>query len=64
MPLAANLKWRGRRQRYIMGAVGLAVGMAVAAGLVLGRAPQGARLVVFVPFLVGALGVLQAHGHT
>lgn len=64
MPLATNIGWSGRRRRYVIGAVVLAVGLALAAGLVLGGAPLGARFLVFVPFSLGALGLLQAHGHT
>jgi hypothetical protein len=64
MPLVTNIGWTGRRRRYILGAVALAVGLALAAGLVLGGAPLGARFLVFLPFTVAALGLLQAHGHT
>jgi Na+(H+)/acetate symporter ActP len=64
MSLATNIGWSGRRRRYIIGAVALAVGLALAAGLVLGGAPLGARFLVFLPFAVGALGLLQAQGHT
>lgn len=64
MPLATNIGWSGRRRRYIIGAVALAVGLALAAGLVVGGAPLGARFLVFLPFAVGALGFLQAQGHT
>jgi hypothetical protein len=64
MPLATNIGSSGRRRRYILGAVALAVGLGLAAGLVLGGAPVGLRLLVFLPFAFGALGVLQARGHT
>jgi hypothetical protein len=64
MPAATNIGWSGRRRRYIMGAVALAIGLALAAALVLGGAPLGARVVVVLPFAFGALGILQAHGHT
>jgi hypothetical protein len=64
MSLATNIGWSGRRRRYIIGTVALAVGLALAAGLVLGGAPLGARFLVFLPFAVGALGLLQAQGHT
>ena len=64
MPLATNIGWSGRRRRYLIGAVGRAAGLALATGLVLGSAPLGARFLVFLPFALGALGLLQAHGHT
>lgn len=64
MPLAANIGWTGRRRRYLLGAAGLLVGLALGGGLVLGGAPLGARFLVFLPFALGALGLLQAHGHT
>ena len=64
MPLATNIGWTGRRRRYLMGAAALALGLALAAALVAGPAPLGARFLVFVPFAFGALGILQAHQHT
>jgi hypothetical protein len=64
MPLATNIGWSGRRRRYVIGAVAVAAGLALAASLVLGGAPLGARFLVFAPFALGALGLLQAHGHT
>jgi hypothetical protein len=64
MPLASNIGSNGQQRRYISGAVALLVGVAVAAALVLTGAPQGARLVVFLPFALGALGILQARGQT
>jgi hypothetical protein len=48
MPVASNIGAIGRRRRYI----------------VLGRAPLGSRFLVFVPFALGALGILQARGQT
>jgi len=64
MPVASNIGAFGRRRRYIVGAVGLVAGVALAAALVLGRAPLGSRFLVFVPFALGALGILQARGQT
>jgi hypothetical protein len=64
MPVAANIGAGGRRRRYILGAVGLAVGAGLAVVLVLGDAPLGTRFLVFFPFAFGALGILQAQGHT
>jgi len=64
MPAACNIGLSGQNRRYIIGAVALLVGVALAAALVLTGAPQGARFLVFLPFAVGALGILQARGQT
>jgi hypothetical protein len=65
MPAAAcNIGSSGQHRRYIIGGVALLIGVVLAAVLVMFGAPQGARLLVFVPFALGALGVLQARGQT
>jgi hypothetical protein len=64
MPLATNIGSAGRRRRYVLGAVGLVLGIALAGALVIGGAPLGARFLVFLPFAFGALGILQAREHT
>jgi hypothetical protein len=64
MPTACNIGSSGQHRRYIIGGVALLVGVALAAALVLGGAPQGARLLVFIPFGIAALGILQARGQT
>jgi|RhiMetdeSRZDD1v2_1073273.scaffolds.fasta_scaffold10034_10 hypothetical protein len=64
MPAACNIGSSGQHRRYIIGGVALVVGVALAAALVLGGAPQGARLLVFIPFAIAALGILQARGQT
>jgi hypothetical protein len=64
MPTACNIGSSGQHRRYIIGGVALLVGVALAAALVLGGAPQGARLLVFIPFAIAALGILQARGQT
>ena len=64
MALAANLGSSGRRRRYLLGALGVAAGIALAAALVIMDAPLGARFLVFVPFAFGALGLFQAHAGT
>jgi hypothetical protein len=64
MPAACNIGLSGQHRRYIIGGVALLVGVALATALVVTGAPQGARLLVFVPFAVGALGILQARGQT
>jgi hypothetical protein len=64
MPSAWNIGTSGQHRRYLIGGVALLVGIVLAALLVLGEAPQGARFLVFLPFAVGALGILQARGQT
>ena len=62
--MVTNLGERGRRRRYLMGAVGLAASLVLAAALLLLGLARGARLVLFVPLLIAALGFLQARGGT
>jgi hypothetical protein len=64
MPAACNIGRSGQHRRYIIGGVALLIGLVLAAGLVIFGAPQGARLLVFVPFALGALGFFQARGQT
>jgi len=64
VPLVTNLESRGRRRRSLMGVAGLALTLVLAAGFELFGLARGARLVLFVPLLVAALGFLQAHGST
>lgn len=64
MAAACNIGASGQHRRYIIGGVALLVGVVLAAVLVLTDAPQGARLLVFLPFGLGALGILQARGQT
>ena len=61
---ACNIGSSGRHRRYLIGGVALVAGALLAAALVVFGAPQGSRLLVFVPFAVGALGILQARGQT
>jgi hypothetical protein len=62
--IARNIGATGRRQRLIGGAVLLAAGLAAAAALQLTGAPRGLRLLLFLPFAAGAVGLLQARDHT
>jgi hypothetical protein len=61
---AANIGPWGRRRRAVAGAVTLAVGLAGLVVLLLGGMDRGWRVVLFVPFWAGALGIFQARGHT
>ena len=60
----ANIGPAGRRRRRILGAIIIAVGLAMVAAFIAARAVPGWVLVAFVPFLVGALGLIQARERT
>jgi hypothetical protein len=64
VPLVTNIGSGGRRRRYVIGAVALGVGLAATVALVAFGVARGARLLVFVPFFLGMLGLLQARGGT
>ncbi len=64
LPLVTNLGSRGRRRRALMGAAGLALTLVLAAGFLVFGVARGARLVLFVPLLIAALGFLQAREAT
>jgi hypothetical protein len=59
-----NIGIVGRRRRWQFGAALLAAGVGIAALLVATGAPRVWRLALFLPFWVGALGVLQAREKT
>jgi hypothetical protein len=62
-PPFANIGLRQRRQRLLYGLVMLVVGLAVVV-MDLAGASRWWLVAVFAFFWVGALGVLQARGHT
>ena len=64
--IARNIGAAGRRQRLLFGSISLVVGIAAAALLMTGAGgvSRGARLLLFLPFLGGALGLMQARDHT
>jgi hypothetical protein len=55
-----NLDASGRRMRLTAGVVAIAVGVVLAAALVALDAGTGWRLLTFIPFWAGSLGILQA----
>jgi hypothetical protein len=63
-PLVTNLASRGRRRRYLMGAAGLMLTVLLAGAFLAFGVARGARLVLFVPLLIAALGFMQARGGT
>ena len=60
----ANIGPGERRKRLIAGIVGLTVGLLLAAALIILRAPAMWRMLLFFPFLFGALGVFQSRDKT
>jgi hypothetical protein len=62
--IARNIGPAGRRQRLFGGLALFVLGLAAALALLLTGAPRGLRLAVFQPFVLGAIGVLQARDHT
>jgi hypothetical protein len=59
-----NIGPRGRRVRWRFGWVAFGVGLALAAGLVLGGAERWWRLAVFLPFAVAGVNWRQAAERT
>jgi len=55
----ANIGPRQRRQRLIFGAIALAAGAVILAGLLVADAPRVTRLVAALPFWAATLGFLQ-----
>jgi hypothetical protein len=62
--IARNIGPAGRRQRLIGGVVMLVLGLAATAALVLTGADRGLRVILFLPFMGAAVGLLQARDHT
>jgi len=63
-PRAVNIGPGERRKRLTAGVVGFAVGLVLAVVLIAMRAPALWRLLLFFPFLFGALGVFQSRDKT
>jgi hypothetical protein len=57
---AQNIEGGGRRRRLLFGGAMLALAVAGLLGMLAAGAGRGARLVVFVPLWIGALGLSQA----
>ncbi|PYM23892.1 MAG: hypothetical protein DMD78_10640 [Candidatus Rokuibacteriota bacterium] len=62
--IARNLGVSGRRQRLLMGVAFMAIAVVGAALLVASGLPRGARVALFLPFYVGAVGLWQYRDHT
>jgi hypothetical protein len=64
MEAACNIEAAGQRQRQVFGLVMLVVGIGLAGWLVLTHVERPWRLGVFVPFVLGGIGVFQARAKT
>jgi len=62
--IARNLGAGGRRYRLLMGIVFMALAVTGGAALVAAGLPRGMRLVLALPFYLGAVGLLQYRDHT
>jgi hypothetical protein len=63
-PPAVNIGPAEGRKRLSAGVIGFAVGLVLALALIAMRAPALWRLLLFFPFLFGALGVFQSRDKT
>lgn len=63
-PFATNIDAPGRRRRYLIGAVALALGATATAVLVWRGVDTGWRLALIVPFWMAGLGFFQARAGT
>ena len=59
-----NIGPKGRRKRAIGGIAAFVAAGLLAVWLIMSGMPRGARLLVFVPAFLGAMGVLQARAKT
>jgi hypothetical protein len=64
MEAVCNIEAAGQRQRRVFGIVMLAVGVMLAIGAVIMHVDRAWRLGVFVPFVLGGIGVFQASAKT
>lgn len=61
---AANITADGQRQRFVKGVIGVAVGVVAAGALIALSVSPGWLALLFVPFWLGALALLQAREKT
>lgn len=59
-----NIGPKGRRRRFIWGAVALGASVLLAVALAVGGADRRWRVMVFLPLWIAALGVFQAREKT
>lgn len=64
MAIARNIRAGGRRQRLLTGIVVTAIGVIGGAAMVATGLPRGFRLVLFLPFYMAVVFLLQYRDHT
>ncbi len=64
MAIARNLRAGGRRQRLLTGIVLTAIAVIGGTAMIATGLPRGFRLVLFVPFYMGVINLLQYRDHT
>jgi hypothetical protein len=62
--IARNLGVSGRRQRLLMGVVFMGIAVIGAALVIAAGLPRGTRVLLFIPFYLGAVGLWQYRDHT
>ena len=62
--IARNLRTGGRRQRLLMGIVLMTIAVIGGVAVIATGLPRGLRVVLFLPFYMGAVGLLQYRDHT
>jgi len=62
--IARNLLAGGRRHRLLMGIAFTAIAVIGGAALVAAGLPRGTRVLLAIPFYLGAVGFLQYRDHT
>jgi hypothetical protein len=62
--IARNLGAGGRRHRLLMGIAFTAIAVIGGAALVAAGLPRGTRVLLAIPFYLGAVGLLQYRDHT
>jgi hypothetical protein len=60
----ANIGPGGRRRRVLVGVVMMAIGLVAVGALIVAGAARGWGLAAFLPFWLGALGLIQARERT
>ena len=62
--IARNLGVSGRRHRLLMGIALTAIAVVGGALMIVAGLPRGFRMVLAIPFYLGAVGFLQYRDHT
>lgn len=62
--MRGNLNDRGVQERYLLAVVGLLAGVLLTALAMSGRLPGSWKALIFIPFMLSALGFFQAREKT